>query len=515
MMSTLTRAVTFRSLADQLDDAEYNRMISRLFRGCPRKSVLTWLFEQFVDSVDGSIEQQVMNNAIRDSSNIIQSRVHNECEIKPLKLGYKTVAESLSGDLYREIASYLVDKKYFEFSKTNRAIYVRCNSPTSLQYLDLINVQNYASIDLRKYPQLRHLKIDLTRFNELNLPSDGTTVCNHLTHLTLHGGRKEYFNIDGFLDCTCFSFAGLTTLVLKQFGSVLRTFGSQTLVASHRFNTRTFRKLLSKFPMIDYFALRSVYCRSTEIDNQDIKSLLPKLRGIAFGNPSKRSTTQFIQIYGDRLESLEIWDPADTIPSGVSFKQLLDLCVHLKNPEMLSTKTVLKLAEKLQIIEISEDTMGADAIRNNKQWASVMSEIVSKQKSLRYLRVQTDTSNLVHVADGLESGLYATHQSTCDLLIKIKFHTDSERLEARKKIIYILRIVDKLSQSKRRNFKLLCTGIYYDVNWRREVRDFRRNHEEKYTMNFNRWALSISNKDCKILGNSSPSHWRCLHKLTE
>ena len=111
-MSTLAQAVKFRSLADELNDNEYNRMISRLLN-LPRAQMLSWLFKQFAESKDDSFVRQLLDNAIQTTSNIILSRKKKDKENISDKKG---ASESLSCDLHREIASYLKQKEYFAYS---------------------------------------------------------------------------------------------------------------------------------------------------------------------------------------------------------------------------------------------------------------------------------------------------------------------------------------------------------------------------------------------------------------
>merc|ERR1712228_561385 len=139
---------------------------------------------------------------------------------------------------------------------------------------------------------------------------------------------------------------------------------------------------------------------------------------------------------------------------------------------------------------------------NNKHWSDLMNEIVSNQQSLQQLRVSTDLSNFVHIADGLESGLYASHKSIEDITIFLNLAFGS--LPPRKIFIYLSRILDKLTASNRRNFMIVCyihqKVMNNDENWILERNSFVNIWLEKYTIYEVDNIIKISNKDCKING---------------
>lgn len=184
MATLLARAINFRSLLDQLDKAEYLRLMSKVFDEHKSELIGMALFSYFTQNkADANMNGlQQMNSAI---SAIIRSRkpIPKKEEVENPKL------DKLPPQIIGNIASSLEQNDYFHFEQANRSIFIGCNAPNQLQELDLLRVDNYSCIDLvdpkhyskmnlSKYQSLRHFGFNISEFHQFQLPNDSTFILN-------------------------------------------------------------------------------------------------------------------------------------------------------------------------------------------------------------------------------------------------------------------------------------------------------------------------------------------------
>lgn len=507
-MSSLARGVEFCSLSGQLDDTEYHSMISRLFAGFVRKDLISWLFKQFVACNDGSFERQLCDNAMHQTTKIIRGRDNKHEQFQMIQnhdLSNEMGLGCLSDDLYGEIGSYLKQKDYFAYSQTNRAIYVGCNSPNFLRHLDLIKVKNYSSVDLSKYPQLRILKIKLPKFKELKLPSNGTSICNHLHKLTLDGNKQTDMDLTHFISNNCINFTNLTHLRLSKFGRSGRDL-------FECLNVMIFRLIMVRFRMITDLSFHAVHCRTFDIGDKIIKSLLPNLHafGCYFGEKIKydpiAATTilQFVRLYGDKLRSLRFCNGRflQGLPTGISFAGLRDLVVlDCARSYGEWVDVILKTTKNLVNVSLNE-TRRKYKHSLGGNWQIVVNELASHH-SLRYLSITTNIENFVHIVNGIECGLVSNE-------LKLSLDFNSGQLGCPKIFDYVSRILDAFLSLKGREFMLrfrFFSGTVLDeIVWRAKRSDFIRVYSECADIQIKKYKFQIKNRNCKICGHQSPFH---------
>ena len=243
-MAMLPRAIRFRRLASQLNDAEFALFTSRLVQQFGRSVLLTPLFNQCIGATGPPFDGQRLDALVDMISDIINER---DSESEATASSAMTMP-SLPGALVGEIASYLEQRSYLNFSKTDRAMFIGCASPNRLVTLDLLRVRDYSAIDVRRFPQITHLKLKLQKFNRLPLPTDGR-VCNHLTKLTLHNDKERTADIDDFLASNAINFDYLRSLILSNFGHVRDEDPGTVKV----FDQRLFLQILVKLSTIESF----------------------------------------------------------------------------------------------------------------------------------------------------------------------------------------------------------------------------------------------------------------------
>eukprot|EP01084_Bolivina_argentea_P300220 517604_1 len=133
----LTEAIRFRWLESQLSTNECHQFVNKLLHQ-NRDIIAQALFKQILKDTNehNGIE---INNII---SKVIQSRQN-----KPKPIATQNIKlDQLPKRLIGVIASFCNQNDYFDFSFTNRFVYLGCNSPNLLQELDLNEINNYSTV---------------------------------------------------------------------------------------------------------------------------------------------------------------------------------------------------------------------------------------------------------------------------------------------------------------------------------------------------------------------------------
>eukprot|EP01083_Nonionella_stella_P143447 445950_1 len=148
---SLNKAIQFQHLISQLTDQERVYFLSKLI-GSHLDLLLTSLFHHL--SKPNQINEANEFNA--SLSDIIQSRKE-----KPLPICARSIKlDQFPKAIIGYMASFLGQRHYNRFSLCNRAIYLGCNSPNTLQRLYLLKPEHYSSINLASFPSIKVFSID-------------------------------------------------------------------------------------------------------------------------------------------------------------------------------------------------------------------------------------------------------------------------------------------------------------------------------------------------------------------
>merc|ERR1712154_759111 len=111
---------------------------------------------------------------------------------------------------------------------------------------------------------------------------------------------------------------------------------------------------------------------------------------------------------------------------------------------------------------------------DNEDWTGIASEMIANQSKLEFVGIRTDASNFVHIAKGLEAGFYASPHITTDITLHLSFSYGI--LEPRKAYVYLAKLLVFISQTKRRNFLIVCAfegeTVENCVDWTEEFHRF-------------------------------------------
>eukprot|EP01083_Nonionella_stella_P164401 543923_1 len=151
---SLIKAINFRHLSSQLTLQERLQFLSQLIHS-HTDIIFTSLFQHL--SQPKQVNQvNEFNNRL---SNIIQSRKE-----KPKPLCTRNIKlDQFPRAIIGYVASFLKQRSYIRFSKSNRSIYLGCNSPNTLQRLSLFTLKAYSSIKLSSFPSVRMLRVDASK----------------------------------------------------------------------------------------------------------------------------------------------------------------------------------------------------------------------------------------------------------------------------------------------------------------------------------------------------------------
>ena len=338
----LLKVVKFRSLSKTLTAMEFNQFTADFIKTCGRDALLTALCDKFTNQNNSdqnatTADTQRLDTAINIVHNIIRCRKQMNGKSNKLKL------EVLPTAIIGEIASYLPLKDYASLNKTNRLTYIGCNESNTLRYLDLLKLIDYGQIDLTKYIQLNHLKLKLTNFNELSLPTDGSKILPRLTGLTLDADRHTDIDLNHLKSQTAINLSNVSCLKLRAFGQRIR---------SKWFSFNTFRSLILSFPNIQYLILNFTNPDfSNNISEFDVNALLPNLKGLAHYNGSWRLFNHIITFAASSLKSLIFrYCERIIIPSNLVFSNLEELCITSPTIEVLNN--IVNKTKSLKRIEL-------------------------------------------------------------------------------------------------------------------------------------------------------------------
>eukprot|EP01083_Nonionella_stella_P101299 286981_1 len=177
---------------------------------------------------------------------------------------YRYAREILNWINFRE-QSFLDQNDYIDFSMSNRSTYLGCNSPNTLQALDLdfkFDIDDYSSINAVTFASLKYLRIDPSKAIHFDSHSFSQVRCLRLYANTKRGWVQPFFN-QNIVNCD-----HVTTLSCDSFGDV-----------STKMQGKEFLSLLTRFPNLMHLRMHKVFI-ANDITGQDIAAACPKVVGV-------------------------------------------------------------------------------------------------------------------------------------------------------------------------------------------------------------------------------------------
>eukprot|EP01083_Nonionella_stella_P277077 941987_1 len=451
-MTSIADALKFRVLSSKLDNNEFTEFILEFIRRCGRNVLVSSLFNPFIpSSTTENVNHQALQTCIGIIKQIMESR-----KCKPDTLSQTAITiHSLSPELIGELSSYLCLKDNCAFGVVNRAIYIGCNTPNTLRQLDLTGIDDYSMIRwirLRKYPHLQHLSIKLSQFQQLQLPTDGTTVCNRLQKFVIDGNKQRDFDIEPFMQQTAINLNNIVRLECKSFGALSHN--------ARAFSCTKFIVILSKFTELKTFVVDLMMLdNSARSYSPQRDSSFEHLTSFKWDGGNIDFFFAILRTHGPQLTRLEFFNSTDerfqrglvTILTNVSFANLQR--IRIRTPTSTIVNQLLKTGTNIQDMELllKKDTLSQLDTKN------MMEQILTQQKSLNRFRVTSKSYRVLSdVCNGIEQGLFATTYCKEALMIDVTYGggKDIKTLHAKDIVLTIYRITNQLQSSDIQNFGL-------------------------------------------------------------
>eukprot|EP01083_Nonionella_stella_P096467 271208_1 len=230
---SLGKAIQFRHLITQLTHQERIGFLSRLV-GSHVDMILTCLFQHLSKS-NQTDEVNVFNKQLSD---IIQSR-----KDKPAPLCMQNIKlDQFPRAIIGYTASFLDQDDYIHFSISNRSTYLGCNSPNTLQKLNLENINNYSWINTATFASLKCLGVDPSKAMHFASQRFNQVLTLRLSANNKRGWVPFFFN-QNIVNCN-----NVTTLDCDSFGD-----------ASTKMEGNEFLSLLRKFPNLRHLRMSHVF----------------------------------------------------------------------------------------------------------------------------------------------------------------------------------------------------------------------------------------------------------------
>merc|ERR1712228_191758 len=311
-------------------------------------------------------------------------------------------------------ASFLQQKDYIHLSKTNRSVFLGCNTPNLMQELNLLKIADYSSIDLALYSSVKTLKLKFSKFNEMKFPENESSVMNQLESITLDGENKNDIDIDPFMINNQLNVQNVTRLELCNFGLPL---------AGRRIDIDKLYRLLSKFPNIYDLSMYGV-ATNADVDSGKVCALCPGLTSLTLCLRPTNSTISLINAFGHQLRDITM-DCAliefDDDFSKVNFGNLNNL--KIASPSSPIYNDILNTAVDLKSIKII-------MLSGQNETNQLLIKCITTCKSLQSIKFidyrKFNDKSLESVLTEIEKGLFETKSlKRKQMRLKIKIKCDA------------------------------------------------------------------------------------------
>ena len=369
---SLVNEIRVAHLAQQMRPNEFYKFVSAVSHTCGRDVILKALLKDTTDDQ--------MSEAIGSASDILRSREENGRK----KLDKQSIS-ALDNDMIGSIAMYLNQTDYARFSNSNRAILIACNSPNTLRTIKLRSDSTYPAVNLIRFPALRSLEMDSSKFNLLN---DGHCIINNLQHLRLNG----LFTTEGMKKFMTQDFDGI-----KHFGFNVEHKEGHTRTPANYF------ELLAKFKNITHLELNDEFALNNIPNDAEFKQLFPNL--IAFTSLNGAClANKMINLYCDKLRILSFKGNDDiTIAADVNFIHLEELRISEASEKTL--QSIMQTVTQLKKVRISwSANISSSSIKKT------IRSIISTQCCLNYFETVSNQDAFECVFDAIERALFVKKQ---------------------------------------------------------------------------------------------------------
>ena len=390
-VTPLVSVLKFKNLNARLTDTEFDTFISRIWKIVGREEILKLLCTPFLKESDESPvvnegRSNLLDTMTTTTSDIIQDR---DTKSNPRnRPNIKNMPTCLVGT----IASFLSQRNYIKFSRTNRKVYVDCNSPNRLQKLRLERCTDYSTVPLKHFPQIKCLAFNLKQiceFKVVNAQRFG--FCNQLETMIIDGKDGTIADINLLINDSSRCFSSIRSLTLKEFGG------------SSKLDPAAVIQILSKFDKLAHFKMYVAQCEAP-LSSHPLSLVCPEIK--EFLSLSSYSIIPVLNAWKGRIDTLTIGRSVRDNISNYNIsavKRLCFLCFDIPQIDSL-----LNLSKSLKEISWIPNG-GTDPYPplKEQQVENVMKRCIVDQMSLEYLHIST-RGHFGSICSGIHNGLYLT-----------------------------------------------------------------------------------------------------------
>eukprot|EP01083_Nonionella_stella_P166687 558027_1 len=482
----LNKAIQFRHLITQLTHQERIQFLSKLV-GSHLDIILTSLFRYLLKS--NQLDE--VNEFNKELSDIIQSR-----KDKPAPLCTRNIKlDEFPRAIIGYSASFLDQLDYINFSLSNRSTYLGCNSPNTLQELNLKDILDYSAINLTSFPSIRCLHIDPFKTAQsqqrFSVAIDDASIFNQISELRLNAKEKTGW-VQPFLDQNIVNCDNITALECKRFGSWTSRPGA-------KMQGDEFLALLTTFPRLTHLQMNGVRITGG-ITAQDIADVCPKVVGLAVTTADQATVpTHLPRTLASQLKYLSLRQGKKKCfdCDNIAFDKLEEL--RLWWPDNQSLNAILKSALNLKKVHIKywEHWMTNDEIQNS------IADLISKSTFLRYAGFSITSPRFGDVLEGIEHGLFkikTQHRTELKLSIMIR----NSEWQPNDFTFKVARVINSLETCDIDDFMFIWEFKGHNDDKSKLLLDDLRNiskHSKVFQYQYDdKSQFIITNRNCKING---------------
>lgn len=378
--------------------------------------------------------------------------------------------------------------------------WIGCQAPNTLRRLDLIRIDDYSTVDLRKFHQIRTLCIRLGKFKDLQLPSD-SFVSDHLSKMIINNEQKVTADIGILTQCTAINFNAITHLQLSQFG---------VFDVSQNVPCDLFARLIALFPEIQYLHLWRVYISPFDTPNLLIPALFPKLNIFVVNEIADTFAGQISDAMSHQLQALRSWNieyEFDPSTDNISFPVLEELefigpCASPSTNRMIQSSS--KTLKRVLVNCFNATNLDSMDARHS------VGNLLRIAKHLKILLILMKMSNIASISDIIAKWIYGIAEdceetrSGIQIILGVKCDITCRSDE----IMYqSLKIVNELNASKFEDFMFMWS-IWSQFEYQshepqqedldKEMTRAKRLYGDRFNISCGEKCIIITNKDCKI-----------------
>ena len=496
-VTTLTKAVKFRSLADQLTDSEFTTFIKDTIWEYDRSVILTPIFNQYSQHNAIPPDPQVLDELITIIKDIMNRR--NPGNKSGIDADPKPVTMlSLSSSLIGEIGSLLDQKSHMRFSRCSRDLHIGCESPCTLRSLSLLGTDSYERVNLQRYAQIGSLRLDVNLFQHLPLPSRGI-VCRSLSTLTLRNGDVRHNpDLNSLLQCSAIDFTNITALTLQNF------FGRQRNQTAHRFPVESFLNLLSIFPNLQFLYLNGLATNPLNSEQlKRMKKMLPNLHSLREGSTVHATTTGILSAFCDSLRSLtsHTWRIPHHPVGHWSLMEEVQLVADGGIQPLM--REIINSSPRLKRVRLQTEKAESPTVKG------VITDIIVRAGRLEQLTLDIKWSRMSLICGAIDRALFdIVERKRKRLFIALTVRWDEQAKSA--DLVYeLFRVLNQLANSQIENFFFWCHTwskaseqqfLPDPAQWKEQLRKFKGQQG-------NRFDIAVKKQNTGILMTTPNFQW--------